>query len=135
MNAVIDTDEQGAPNRVEANLNVAVRQGRIAFRDVEKWRRTYQMLGYEQTTRLLLDNEPDPNLLASTSDAQAAPPTQAERRAAVSAHILGVLQALQGTRTSLRTLRAVENELVVCVEIGAPTFLVAGSQTFRHSAH
>ena len=39
----ITTDERGTPGRVEANLNVAVRQGRIACRDLEKWRRTYQM--------------------------------------------------------------------------------------------
>jgi hypothetical protein len=82
--AELFTDEHGGPDRAEANIQVAVRQGRIAFRDVAKWRNTYAVHGYEKTTKMLLDREANPDALRETSTARAAPPTRAERRAAIS---------------------------------------------------
>ena len=54
MNREIMTNERGERSRIEANLRVAVQQGRIRQGEVAKWRRHYESVGYEKATQAQL---------------------------------------------------------------------------------
>jgi hypothetical protein len=47
----------GTPSVVEANLALAVEQGRIGEGDKDRWRRHYQKVGYEAATQDLISRK------------------------------------------------------------------------------
>ena len=46
--------ENGRPSKAEANIQVAIAQGRILPEDAERWRDEYVSRGYEATTKALV---------------------------------------------------------------------------------
>jgi hypothetical protein len=56
MDAEIITENVGQ-RTIEANLSVAVEQGRIGEGDKDRWRRHYQKVGYEAATRDLISRK------------------------------------------------------------------------------
>lgn len=50
--------ENGRPSKAEANIAVAIQQGRITAEEAESWRDRYLERGYEPTTLALLENKP-----------------------------------------------------------------------------
>ena len=48
------TTERGTPSRVEANIQVALRQGRISAGEAQRWRDYYLSTDYETATKALL---------------------------------------------------------------------------------
>jgi hypothetical protein len=59
--------QDGKPSKAEANIRVAIAQGRITPEQAEDWRDEYLERGYEATTRHLLKNKPTRQLAPSQS--------------------------------------------------------------------
>jgi hypothetical protein len=60
VDKIIDTDGSGAP-RAEANIKVALAQGRIAANEVPRWRAHFARAGYAQATEDLLSRQANPD--------------------------------------------------------------------------
>jgi hypothetical protein len=74
VDAEIRTNERGETSRIEANIQLALRQRRISFTEVPRWRNHYRKVGYELATTHLLSRKADPTTLSEA----AAPVTYSE---------------------------------------------------------
>ena len=60
MNGEVMTNERGGPSKAEANIQVALKQGRIAQAEIPQWRERFGK-DYERAMGLLLERPVNPN--------------------------------------------------------------------------